>query len=127
MLLADLGAEVIKIENPADGGDMARAVGPHFLPDGSSQFFHAFNRNKRSLTLDLKTDAGKDIFHRLAAHADAVLNNLRGDLPETLGLDYAALGPLNPAIVCATRPSSAPICRPMAARGRAAPGRATTT
>jgi crotonobetainyl-CoA:carnitine CoA-transferase CaiB-like acyl-CoA transferase len=101
MLLADLGAEVIKIENPADGGDMARAVGPHFLPDGSSQFFHAFNRNKRSLTLDLKTAAGKDIFHRLAAHADAVLNNLRGDLPETLGLDYAALGPLNPAIVCA--------------------------
>jgi crotonobetainyl-CoA:carnitine CoA-transferase CaiB-like acyl-CoA transferase len=101
MLLADLGAEVIKVENPADGGDMARAVGPHFLPDGSSQFFHAFNRNKRSLTLNLKTGEGREIFHQLVAEADAVLNNLRGDLPATLGLDYAALGQINPAIVCA--------------------------
>jgi crotonobetainyl-CoA:carnitine CoA-transferase CaiB-like acyl-CoA transferase len=101
MLMADLGAEIIKIENPADGGDMARAVGPHFLPDGSSQFFHAFNRNKRSLTLNLKANEGREIFHRLVAKADAVLNNLRGDLPETLGLDYAALGKVNPAIVCA--------------------------
>ncbi len=101
MLLADLGAEVIKIENPADGGDMARAVGPHFLPDGSSQFFHAFNRNKRSLTLNLKAPEGREIFLRLVAEADAVLNNLRGDLPEALGLDYAALGKVNPAIVCA--------------------------
>ncbi|HSF96029.1 MAG TPA: CoA transferase [Thermohalobaculum sp.] len=101
MLLADLGAEVIKIENPADGGDMARAVGPHFLPDGSSQFFHTFNRNKRSLTLNLKTDEGRELFHKLVAEADAVLNNLRGDLPAKLGLDYAALAPVNPAIVCA--------------------------
>ncbi|HUS56259.1 MAG TPA: CoA transferase [Thermohalobaculum sp.] len=101
MLLADLGAEVIKIENPTDGGDMARAVGPHFLPDGSSQFFHAFNRNKRSLTLNLKTAEGREIFHQLVTEADAVLNNLRGDLPATLGLDYATLGPVNPAIVCA--------------------------
>jgi succinate--hydroxymethylglutarate CoA-transferase len=101
MLLADLGAEVIKIENPADGGDMARAVGPHFLPDGSSQFFHTFNRNKRSLTLNLKADEGREIFHRLVENADAVLNNLRGDLPGTLGLDYAALGRVNPAIICA--------------------------
>ncbi len=100
MLLADLGAEVIKIENPADGGDMARAVGPHFLPDGSSQFFHAFNRNKRSLTLNLKAPEGREIFHRLVAGADAVMNNLRGDLPEALGLDYATLGEINPVIVC---------------------------
>ncbi|MCJ7830646.1 MAG: CoA transferase, partial [Desulfobacterales bacterium] len=91
----------IKIENPTDGGDMARAVGPHFLPDGSSQFFHAFNRNKRSLTLNLKSAEGREIFHRLVAKADAVLNNLRGDLPATLGLDYATLAPHNPAIVCA--------------------------
>ena len=101
MLLGDLGAEVIKIENPADGGDMARAVGPHFLADGSSQFFHAFNRNKRSLTLNLKAPEGREIFLRLVAEADAVLNNLRGDLPEALGLDYATLGKVNPAIVCA--------------------------
>jgi crotonobetainyl-CoA:carnitine CoA-transferase CaiB-like acyl-CoA transferase len=101
MLLADLGAEVIKIENPADGGDMARGVGPYFLPDGSSQFFHSFNRNKRSLTLNLKTPEGREVFHRLVAGADAVLNNLRGDLPAKLGLDYASLGMVNPAIVCA--------------------------
>jgi crotonobetainyl-CoA:carnitine CoA-transferase CaiB-like acyl-CoA transferase len=101
MLLADLGAEVIKIENPADGGDMARGVGPHFLPDGSSQFFHSFNRNKRSLTLNLKTEEGRALFHRLVAKADAVLNNLRGDLPASLGLDYASLSGVNSAIVCA--------------------------
>ena len=101
MLLADLGAEVIKIENPADGGDMARGVGPHFLPDGSSQFFHSFNRNKRSLTLNLKTPEGLAVFHQLVAESDAVLNNLRGDLPARLALDYAALGQVNPAIVCA--------------------------
>ncbi len=101
MLLADLGAEVIKIENPADGGDMARGVGPHFLPDGSSQFFHSFNRNKRSLTLNLKAPEGCEVFHRLVTEADAVLNNLRGDLPTKLGLDYSALGKVNPAIVCA--------------------------
>ena len=61
MLLGDLGAEVIKIENPLGGGDMARAVGPHFLPDGSSQFFHAFNRNKRSLTLNLKAPRSEGV------------------------------------------------------------------
>lgn len=101
MLLGDLGAEVIKIENPADGGDMARSVGPHFLADGSSQFFHSFNRNKRSLTLNLKAEEGREVFRRLVAGADGVLNNLRGDLPATLGLDYACLGPVNPKIVCA--------------------------
>jgi crotonobetainyl-CoA:carnitine CoA-transferase CaiB-like acyl-CoA transferase len=54
MFLADQGAEVIKIENPNDGGDMSRAVGPYFFSDGDSEFFHSFNRNKKSLTLDLK-------------------------------------------------------------------------
>ncbi len=100
MLLADLGAEVVKIENPSDGGDMARGVGPHFLEDGSSQFFHSFNRNKRSLTLNLKAPEGREVFHRLVEGSDAVLNNLRGDLPAKLGLDYANLKSINPAIVC---------------------------
>lgn len=100
MLLADMGAEVIKIEPPGEG-EMARAVGPHFLEDGSSQFFHSFNRNKRSLTLDLKAPEGREIFHRLAAGSDAVLNNLRGNQPAKLGLTYADLVPHNPRIVCA--------------------------
>ena len=101
MQLADLGAEVIKIENPADGGDMARGVGPFFCGPGDSQFFQSFNRNKRSLTLDLKKPGARDVLHALAARSDAVLDNLRGDLPGKLGLTYEALAPANPRIVCA--------------------------
>ena len=101
MQLADLGAEVIKIENPSDGGDMARGVGPFFTGDGESQFFHSFNRNKRSVTLDLKRPGARDVLHALVASADAVMDNLRGDLPEKLGLTYAALAPANRKIVCA--------------------------
>ena len=105
MQLADLGAEVIKIENPAEGGDMARRVGPFFFGDGDrsedSQFFHGFNRNKKSITLDLKKPQARRVLHALAARADAVFDNLRGDLPAKLGLTYAALSPANPKIVCA--------------------------
>lgn len=102
--LADLGAEVIKIENPNDGGDMARTVGPFFIGDGksssSSLFYQSFNRNKRSLTLDLSKPEGQEIFHTLVRTADAVTCNLRGDVPAKLGLTYETLGPLNPRIVC---------------------------
>jgi len=104
MQLADLGAEVIKIENPADGGDMARRVGPFFFGDGDksddSQFFHSFNRNKKSVTLDLKKPAAREVLHRLAARSDALFDNLRGDLPAKLGLTYSDLAVANPRIVC---------------------------
>lgn len=100
MLLAQLGADVIKIEPPGSG-DSARAVGPHFLREGDSLFFQTFNLNKRSLTLDLGRDEGQMVLRRLAARADAVVNNLRGDLPERLGLTYSALQSANPALVCA--------------------------
>lgn len=99
MLLAQLGAEVIKIESPGYG-DTARAVGPHFLRENESVFFQTFNLNKRSLTLDLRQKEGQEILRRLAKSADAVANNMRGDLPAKLGLDYAALGSVNPALVC---------------------------
>ncbi len=99
MFLAQLGAEVIKIEPPA-GGDSSRATGPYFLGPDDSLFYQSFNLNKRSLTLDLKSVAGQHILHRLVATADAVTNNARGDQPAVLGLDYAALGASNPAIVC---------------------------
>ncbi|HZF29104.1 MAG TPA: CoA transferase [Gammaproteobacteria bacterium] len=99
-LLAALGAEVIKIENPAGGGDPARYVGPHRLGAADSQYFQGWNTNKRSVALDLKSDAGQRDFAALVATADAVVNNLRGDQPAKLGLDYAALGKLNPAVVC---------------------------
>jgi crotonobetainyl-CoA:carnitine CoA-transferase CaiB-like acyl-CoA transferase len=101
MFLADQGAEVIKIENPNDGGDMSRAVGPHFFAPGESEFFHSFNRNKKSLTLDLGRKEGQAVLHDLVRTADALASNLRGDVPAKLGLTYAELGRSNPRIVCA--------------------------
>lgn len=99
MFLAQLGAEVIKIESAS--GDTARAVGPHFLREAESLFFQTFNLNKRSIVLDLKSEAGTEVFHRLVERSHAVANNQRGDLPSTLGLTYEALEKVNPAIVCA--------------------------
>jgi crotonobetainyl-CoA:carnitine CoA-transferase CaiB-like acyl-CoA transferase len=100
MLLADLGAEVIKIENAATGGDAARHVGPHMLANGDSQYFQTWNMNKKSVTLDIKTAEGRAGFEQLVKTADAVMNNLRGDQPGKLGLDHASLKHLNPRIVC---------------------------
>ena len=101
MMLGDLGAEVIKIENPAEGGDVSRSVGPHFFPDGDSHFFQAFNRNKKSITLNLKHPEARRVLDALARTADATLDNLRGDQPEKLGVTYAHLRETNPKIVCA--------------------------
>ena len=98
--LADLGAEVIKIE-PRGGGDISRAVGPYFLGENDSHFFQTFNRNKRSLSLDLKHPQGKEILQKLVATADGLLSNLRGDQPEKLGITYRDLARANPKIVCA--------------------------
>lgn len=98
--LADLGAEVIKVE-PRAGGDVSRAVGPFFLGQDDSVFFQSLNRNKKSLTLDLKHPRGKEILAKLAATADGLISNLRGDQPEKLGLTHAALAKANPKLVCA--------------------------
>ena len=99
--LADQGAEVVKIENPNDGGDFARNVGPFFFTPEHSEFFHAYNRNKKSLTLDLSQKEGLQVFQDLVKTSDAVASNLRGDVPEKLGLTYEALGAINEKIVCA--------------------------
>ncbi len=99
--LADQGAEVIKIENPNDGGDFARDIGPYFFTPEDSEFFHAYNRNKKSLTLDLSKPDGLAVFHDLVRTADAVASNMRGDVPDKLGLTYKALQEVNPKIVCA--------------------------
>lgn len=99
--LADLGAEVIKIENPAEGGDVGRGVGPYYFGPGDSHFFEAFNRHKQSLTLNLKAPGAAAVLHDLVREADAVFDNLRGDLPAKLGLTYAHLAAHNPRIVCA--------------------------
>ena len=100
LLLADLGADVIKIENPTVGGDAARHIGPHLLAEGQSHYFQTWNMNKRSVALDLKSADGRTAFERLVATADAVVNNLRGDQPAKLKLDYASLKAVNAKIVC---------------------------
>ncbi len=97
--LADLGADIIKIEDPRTGGDVSRYVPPY--QDGEdSLFYEAFNRNKRSLSLDITTSAGRKVFHDLVAKSDAVYSNLRGDVPSKLGLQYADLAEVNPQVVC---------------------------
>lgn len=99
MYLADLGAQIIKVEDPGMGGDVSR-----YIPPGQwgtdSLFFEAFNRGKRSIALDLKSSAGREVFERLVAGADAVFSNLRGDQPARLRLRYQDLAPVNPRIVC---------------------------
>jgi len=100
MLLANLGAEVIKIENATAGGDPSRSVGPTFLGEGDSLYFQSWNLGKKSVLLDLKSDGGRLALETLARDAHALANNLRGDQPAKLGLDYASLAKANPAIVC---------------------------
>jgi crotonobetainyl-CoA:carnitine CoA-transferase CaiB-like acyl-CoA transferase len=97
--LADLGADVIKIEDPASGGDVGRYVVPNQSGE-DSLFFEAFNRNKRSISLDLSTPGGRSVFEDLVRTSDAVYSNLRGDVPNKLGITYDDLKHLNPKIVC---------------------------
>jgi crotonobetainyl-CoA:carnitine CoA-transferase CaiB-like acyl-CoA transferase len=99
MQLADLGAEVIKVEDPTAGGDVGRYV-PPFTGEQDSFYFQTFNRNKRSITLDLRVPAARDVLHRLVRVSDAIYYNLRGDLPAKLGLTYEHLSAANPRIVC---------------------------
>lgn len=100
MFLADMGAEVIKIENKAIGGDPSRHTGPFHLGDSDSLFFQGWNTNKRSVVLDMKSERDRATFEQLVKTADAVVNNLRGDQPEKLGVDYKSLQHLNPKVVC---------------------------
>lgn len=88
MLLADMGAEVIKVEDP-DGGDPIRSMGPPFV-NGVSAYFLAVNRNKKSVTLDLKSAAGRAAFLRLVAGSDVVYDNFRPGVAARLGIDPEA-------------------------------------
>jgi crotonobetainyl-CoA:carnitine CoA-transferase CaiB-like acyl-CoA transferase len=98
LLLGDMGAEVIKIEDP-DGGDPMRVMGPPFLPNGESAYFLAVNRNKKSVALDLTKPAGRDVFLDLVRSADVVWENFRPGIMQRLGCEYATLAALNPRIV----------------------------
>lgn len=98
MVLGDLGAEIIKIEPPA-GGDPLRAMPPHF-DRGESAYFLAISRNKKSITLDLRTDEGRALLHRLVPLADVVFDNFRPGVLQRLGADYLTLRELHRGIVC---------------------------
>ncbi|MBV8150333.1 MAG: CoA transferase, partial [Candidatus Eremiobacteraeota bacterium] len=97
--LADLGADVIKIEDPRTRGDVGRYVPPH-QSGSDSLFFEAFNRNKRSLDLDLLSPEGRGVFLDLVRVSDGVYSNLRGDIPGKLKIRYDDLKAANPRIVC---------------------------
>ena len=116
-VLADMGADVIKVEPP--GGDSTRrSLGFRMSGDDTAAFL-AVNRNKRSLALDLKDDAHRAAFHRLAAGADVVLENNRPGVAARLGVDYETLAG-------STRGSSTRASRASGRRARTRSGRATT-
>jgi crotonobetainyl-CoA:carnitine CoA-transferase CaiB-like acyl-CoA transferase len=97
--LADLGAEVIKVEDPRVGGDVGRYV-PPYAEGEDSLFFETFNRGKKSISLDLSTPEGREVFEDLVRVSDAVYSNLRGDVPAKMRIRYDDLKQVNPRIVC---------------------------
>jgi crotonobetainyl-CoA:carnitine CoA-transferase CaiB-like acyl-CoA transferase len=98
LLLADLGAEVIKIENP-EGGDLSRAT-VHYAHKGESAYYLSFNRNKKSITLNLRTEKAREIFYELVRISDVVYDNFRSGTAEKLKIDYETLKKVNPKIIC---------------------------
>jgi crotonobetainyl-CoA:carnitine CoA-transferase CaiB-like acyl-CoA transferase len=98
MVLADLGCDVIKVEPPGTGDSSRHALGPKEAWGESASFF-AVNRNKRSVVLDLKSEAGLAAFHRLAATADVLIENFRPGTTARLGIDYETLSELNPRLI----------------------------
>ena len=100
MLLADMGAEVIKVERP-NGGDDTRRFGPPFI-NGEGAAFLSLNRNKRSIVLDMKSEQGVEIAKKLVADADVLVQNFRPGVLERLGLGYEAVKAINPAMVYCT-------------------------
>ena len=98
LILGDLGAEVIKIEKPGVG-EGARGMPPYFI-EGESAYFIAMNRNKKSMTLDLKSEKGREIFYALTEKADVVVDNFRPGTVKKLGIDFDTLKNINPRIIC---------------------------
>ncbi len=100
MMLADMGADVVKIEKP-NGGDDTRRMGPPFI-EGESAAFLGINRNKRSVVVDLRSDRGREIVHDMARASDILVQNFRPGSLERMGLGYEQVRELNPAIVYCT-------------------------
>ncbi|AGP30386.1 CaiB/BaiF CoA transferase family protein [Corynebacterium terpenotabidum] len=101
MMLADMGAEVIKVERPGSGDD-TRHWGPPYGPDGQATYFAGVNRNKRSLAVDLQTPEGLEQARDLASRADILVHNFRPRVMERLGLGYATVSADNPGIIYAS-------------------------
>ena len=97
MILGDMGAEIIKIEMP-NSGDGTRMWGPPFA-GGESAYFFSLNRNKKSLTLNLKTDKGKEILRELIAKADVLIENFRPGTMDKLGFGYESAKKINPRMI----------------------------
>ncbi len=95
--LADMGAEVIKVEQPGVG-DMSRRIGPHFL-GGESAYYLNFNRNKQSVTVDLRQEQGQEVFRRLVVVSDVVFDAFRPSVLDRLSLDYKSLKKMNPTVI----------------------------
>lgn len=100
MILGDMGAEVIKVEQPVKGDD-TRAFGPPF-DRGESAYFLSVNRNKKSVTLDLKAETGREVIRRLIARSDVLVENFRPGTLKKLGFDYGAVAKMNPRLVYAS-------------------------
>src|SRR5688572_23423463 len=97
-LLADLGAEVIKIERPGTGDD-TRGWGPPFAADGAAAYFHSCNRGKDSVTIDLESEQGQAQVRDLARNADVLIENFKVGGLARYGLDYPALSKVNPRLI----------------------------
>ena len=100
MMLADMGADVVKVEKP-NGGDDTRRMGPPFI-EGESAAFLGINRNKRSVVVDLRSDEGREIVMDMARHYDILVQNFRPGSLERMGLGYEQVRELNPAMVYCT-------------------------
>ncbi|MGH7666821.1 MAG: CaiB/BaiF CoA transferase family protein [Candidatus Dormibacteria bacterium] len=98
MILGDLGADVIKVERPGEGDDL-RHWGPPFMADDESTYFLSVNRNKRSIAIDLKSPAGRDLLRRLIVSSDVLIENFKPGGLEALGLDHQSLAHSNPRLV----------------------------
>ncbi len=100
MMLADMGADVVKVEKP-NGGDDTRRMGPPFI-EGESAAFLGINRNKRSIVIDLRSDSGRDLAQRMARESDVLVQNFRPGSLDRMGLGYEQVREINPAIVYCT-------------------------
>jgi crotonobetainyl-CoA:carnitine CoA-transferase CaiB-like acyl-CoA transferase len=99
MILADLGADVMKVERPGVGDDL-RSWGPPFTSDGTSTYYIGVNRNKRSIGIDLRTAAGREAVRLLAARSDVMIENFRVGALDAMGIGAEALQEVNPGLVC---------------------------